>query len=72
MTTDDRLNVAETVYRYAYGVDTRDFASYRSLFGERLTCDFTSFQGGEPMVMSADQWVAGVEALFSRLAARST
>jgi hypothetical protein len=69
MTAEERLDVAETIYRYAYGVDTRDFALYRSLFAERVACDFTSFQGGEPMVMSADQWVAGVEALFSRLAA---
>ena len=69
MTTEDRLNVAETVYRYAYGVDTRDFALYRSIFAERVAFDFTSYQGGEPMVMTADQWVAGVRALFNALAA---
>jgi hypothetical protein len=69
MTTEDRLNVAETVYRYAYGVDTRDFALYRSIFAERVAVDFTSFNGGEAIVMSADQWVAGVRSVFTRLAA---
>jgi hypothetical protein len=70
MTTEDQLNVAETVYRYAYGVDTRDFELYRSIFAERVAFDFTSFQGGgDPVVMSADAWVAGVRSLFTRLAA---
>jgi hypothetical protein len=69
MTTEDRLNVAETVYRYAYGVDTRDFELYRSIFAERAAFDFTSFHGGEAVVMTADEWVAGVRALFTRLAA---
>ena len=69
MRSEDRLNVAETVYRYAYGVDTRDFVLYRSIFAEQVAFDFTSFQGGEPVVMSADQWVAGVRALFTELAA---
>jgi hypothetical protein len=69
VTIDDRLNVAETVYRYAYGVDTRDFALYRSIFADRVAFDFTSFQGGEPAVMDADEWVVGVRHLFVRLAA---
>jgi hypothetical protein len=69
VTTEDRLNVAETVYRYAYGVDTRDFALYRSIFAEQVAVDFTSFHGGEAMVITADQWVAGVQRLFTRLAA---
>jgi hypothetical protein len=68
-TVENRLNVAETVYRYAYAVDTRDFPHYRSLFAEQVACDFTSFQGGEPMVLSADQWVAGTRSLFDQLAA---
>jgi SnoaL-like domain len=69
VTTEDRLNIAETVYRYAYGVDTRDFALYRSIFAERVTMDFTSYHGGEPMEMSADKWVAGVRPVFTGLAA---
>jgi hypothetical protein len=69
MTVEDRLNVPETVYRYAYGVDTRDFVLYRSIFAERVAIDFTSFHGGEATVVDADQWVAGVRRLFTSLAA---
>jgi hypothetical protein len=69
MSTEDRLNVAETVYRYAYGVDTRDFELYRSIFAERVAVDFTSYHGGEAMVLPADEWVAGVRPVFTALAA---
>lgn len=69
MTTEDRLNIAETVYRYAYGIDTRDFGLYRSIFAERVAIDFTSYQGGDAAVLTADQWVEGVRRLFTQLAA---
>ena len=69
MAIEDRLNVAETVYRYAYGVDTRDFALYRSIFADRVAVDFASFHGGDAVVMTADQWVAGVRPLLGALAA---
>jgi hypothetical protein len=51
------------------GVDTRDFALYRSIFAERVAVDFTSFHGGVAVVMTADQWVARVRRMFTRLAA---
>jgi hypothetical protein len=69
MTVEDRLNVAETVYLYGYGVDTRDFALFRSIFPEHVAIDFTSFHGGNAMEVAADQWVAGVRRLFTGLAA---
>ena len=69
MTTEDKLAVAETVYRYALGIDTRDFALYRSIFDDRVAIDFTSYSGGAASVMDADQWVSGVRPLFTGLAA---
>jgi hypothetical protein len=69
VTTDDRLSVAETLYRYAYGVDTRDFALYRSILADRVTIDFSSYDGSKPMEISADRWVAGVRPVFTGLAA---
>jgi hypothetical protein len=66
----DKLAVAETVYRYATGVDRRDWAAYRSLFADTVTIDFSSFHPDlPPRVMSADDWVAGLVPLFSGLAA---
>jgi hypothetical protein len=66
----DHLGVAETVYRYATGVDRRDWAMYRSLFAETVAIDFSSFSPAlAPRTMPADEWVAGMIPLFTGLAA---
>jgi hypothetical protein len=66
----DDLAVAETLYRYAAGVDRRDWVLYRSVFADTVTIDFSSFGPGlSPQVMSADDYVAGVVTLFTGLAA---
>lgn len=70
MDSADKLAVAETVYRYATGVDRRDWAMYRSVFAETVTIDFSSFDPELPSrVLDADDWVAGVVPLFTGLAA---
>ena len=66
----DELAVAETVYRYATGVDGRDWALYRSLFADTVTVDFSSFDPHlRQRVVSADDWVGGIVPLFTGLAA---
>jgi hypothetical protein len=66
----DKLAVAETVYRYAMGVDRRDWALYRSLFTDTVAIDFSSFDPMlPPRVLRADDWVAGIVPLFTGLAA---
>lgn len=69
MRADDKLAVIETIYRYALGIDTKDFDLYRSIFADEVAIDFSSYNGGEPATMSGDQWVAGVRPLFTGLAA---
>ena len=70
MSAEDKLAVAECVYRYATGVDTRDWAMYRSLFADEVEVDFSSYGPGQPPVtMAADDWVAGLKPLFGGLAA---
>jgi hypothetical protein len=70
MDASDRLAVAETVYRYATGVDRRDWALYRSLFTDTVTIDFSSYDPDlPPRQMRADEWVAGLVPLFTGLAA---
>lgn len=70
MDPSDKLAVAETVYRYATGVDRRDWALYRSIFTDTVTIDFASFDPNlPPRVMRADDWVAGLVPLFTGLAA---
>jgi hypothetical protein len=71
MDSPDKLAVTETVYRYATGVDRRDWTLYRSLFTDTVTIDFSSFSPNQPppRVMSSDDWVAGIVPLFTGLAA---
>jgi len=70
MDGSEKLAVTETVYRYATGVDRRDWALYRSLFADTVTIDFSSYGPDlPPRQMSADEWVAGVVPLFTGLAA---
>ena len=65
----DRLDVAETVYRYAVGIDTRNWALYRSIFAPEVTIDFSSYSGRDAATMPAEQWLAAVRPQFMGLAA---
>ncbi len=67
MSSNDKLAVAETIYRYATGIDTRDFASYRSIFASEVAIDFSSYSGAEGSTMTGDEWVAGLRPLFTGL-----
>ena len=67
MSADDQLAVVQTVYRYAVGIDTRDFGLYRSIFADEVAIDFTSYSGGSAATMPADDWVARARRLFTGL-----
>ncbi|MEO1061239.1 MAG: nuclear transport factor 2 family protein [Actinomycetota bacterium] len=63
----DRLDIAEVKYRYALGLDTRNWELYRSIFTDRVDVDFSSYDGGEPSTMDADDWVGRAKVLFTGL-----
>jgi len=65
--TNDRTQIVETIYCYATGVDTRDWALYRSIFTDEIEVDFSSYDGNPPRRMRADDWVKGVAPLFEGL-----
>jgi SnoaL-like domain len=66
----DHQAVTETIYKYAYGIDTKDFALYRSIFADDVAIDFTSYRPGRPAAtVPADEWVSSVIPLFTGLAA---
>ena len=70
MAATDHQQVCETVYTYAYGIDTRDWDRYRSIFAPQVAIDFTSYNPTRPSAtMTADAWVASVRPLFTGLAA---
>ena len=55
-----RAEISDVVNRYATGIDRRDWALYRSIFADEVGFDFTSWSGGEPRTLRADDWVANV------------
>ena len=72
MATDDKLMIAETIYLYATGIDTKDFDLYRSIFADHVEIDFSSYEGSsvnEPDLLTGDQWVNRIKPLFTGLAA---
>jgi SnoaL-like domain len=70
VSAEDKLAVAECLYRYAAGVDTRDWALFRSVFADEVEFDFSGYEAGRaPVTMAADDWVARVQPQFEGLAA---
>ncbi|PEQ11417.1 hypothetical protein B2G71_17150 [Novosphingobium sp. PC22D] len=45
---------------YAFGIDSRDWARYRSVFTDIVDMDFSSWHGGTALRIPADEWVAQV------------
>lgn len=67
---DPRIDVAETVFRFAYGIDRRDWVGYRSIFVEPpgvIEFDYSSYHGRPASRMGVDAWIEGVTPLFSGL-----
>jgi SnoaL-like domain len=61
----DEHEITRAILRYASGIDMRDWALYRSAFTDELEVDFTSWGGGSPQTLTADQWVAGVRSTLA-------
>lgn len=64
---DDYQTIVRRVYEYAYGIDTRDWRLYRSIFTDRIHMDFSSYNGAPGAAMPADDWVANCKVLFTGL-----
>ena len=67
---DPRIDVAQTVYAFAYGIDGRDWDAYRSIFvdpDDEITFDYESYSGRPATSMTSDKWVDAVAPLFDGL-----
>ncbi len=62
-------HITRRVYEYAYGIDSRDWELYRSIFTDKIHMDFSSYSGNPAAEVSADNWVSGVKVLFTGLQA---
>jgi hypothetical protein len=61
----DRQQIGELLYRYARGVDTRDWALWRTVFTDDAELDYTSAPGGIAGDREAiAQWLETVLAAF--------
>ncbi len=61
----DKQEIQESILRYASGVDMRDWELYRQCFTDPVEVDFSSWNGGEPSIIPAEQWVAAVKSTLS-------
>ncbi len=68
---NDFLEICDLRYRYATGIDTRNWALHRSIFVDDIAIDFSSYSGQPPLgaPIPADSWVDGLQNLFPGLAA---
>lgn len=64
---EDRLDIADTMARFAAGIDTRDWVLYRSVFTDEIDVDYRSWRADSFGPMSADAWVARATRLFPGL-----
>ncbi len=54
----DREAVVDTLYRFAEGMDWRDWELFRSVFTDQIDIDYSAHRPGQQGVYSADDWVA--------------
>ncbi|MEM8748637.1 MAG: nuclear transport factor 2 family protein [Actinomycetota bacterium] len=69
-THDPRLDVAQTVYEFASGIDGRDWTRYREIFvppPATIRFDYESYHGRPATDVDVDGWVGGVRQLFDHL-----
>ena len=64
---EDFTAITRRVYEYAYGIDTRNFELYRSIFTDVIAMNFHSYNGEPERALQADEWVAGCRVLFEGL-----
>lgn len=65
--TSDTDQIIRRKYEYAYGIDTRDWTLYRSIFTDDIRMDFSSYSGAPAATLTADTWVANCRRLFDNL-----
>ena len=68
--SDARIDIAQTVYEFAYGIDRRDWTAYRDTFvapPATIEFDYTSYSGQPATTMDVDAWIGRITPLFNGL-----
>lgn len=62
----DESDLRDLIHRYAFGLDTRDWELWRSVFADTVTMDMSDYQPDrEPRPAAAERVVAGARVLFA-------
>lgn len=56
-TLRDEKGVCDALYRFAEGIDLRDWVTYRSAFTDNIEFDYSSYREGSRGIAPADTWV---------------
>jgi hypothetical protein len=54
MFMNDQQEIIETIYRFANGLDLKDWAVVRICFGNIINTDYSDLRGEPPMMISAE------------------
>jgi 3-phenylpropionate/cinnamic acid dioxygenase small subunit len=63
----EAAQVCDVLYRFAEGVDLRDWALYRSVFTDEIELDYSSHRPGSVGRFTADDWVARAAKRFASI-----
>jgi hypothetical protein len=63
----DQAAVCTTMYRFAAGIDMRDWPLYRSVFTDEIDLDYGSYRAESVGRFAADAWVDRAKILFTGL-----
>jgi len=61
---EEKAAIQALILNYAWGIDSRNWTLFRSIFADEVEIDFSSFNGSPGSKMSADNWVAGCEMML--------
>jgi SnoaL-like domain len=65
----DRLDVIDTCTRMAWHADQREWDKLGSVFADKVTLDYTSLNGGEPVTLTPGQIVEAWQSVLGGFAA---
>lgn len=63
-TLEDRFAIIDTCTRMAWHADQREWDQLAHIFAEKVTLDYTSLNGGEPVTLSPSQIVGAWKGLL--------
>ncbi|MDQ0200334.1 nuclear transport factor 2 family protein [Neobacillus ginsengisoli] len=62
----NKFSIMETISKFYYFADHREWDNLRKLFTDQLTIDYTSLAGGEPVKLDAETLVKHWEPVLSK------